>query len=684
MNKKRTAHHLFLCSSLCACLLLLTSCSKTPNSNPDTPSMDQAPQKQDDIWGAFDDQPALSFIQNCAASYERASSLFKSIEHAEHLETTALLSKLNDLESIINDTMAKASLYANVHPNEEMRNAAEKCEQNFVGLVSDISLSQPLYTHVETINIDELESRIDKRYVEHTLRDFRRSGVNLDSSSREKVKQLTDEINELGQAFYKNIREDVRTVTLASDADVSGMPEDYITSHRDAKTSEIHITTNYPDYFPVMQYADSDQLKHDLYIQFKQRGYPSNHEVLNALIEKRHELANTLGYKNYATYVTEEQMITSPAKVQEFIDSIDRVALPQATREYAELLHQLQSIDPTATAVQDWQKTYLSEIIKKQKYDVDSQEVREYLQYDKVKQGIFDLTETLFNVQIRPWDTPTWHESVQAFELIDNNKVIGQFYLDMHPRSGKYQHAAAFSVQDGILGKQLPIKALVCNFPTGDDLMEHAQVETFLHEFGHLLHGLFGGHQKWVAQSGIKTEWDFVEAPSQMLEEWIWNSETLKTFATNKKGEAIPESLISKLRDSRDFGLGLNTRHQMFYASLSLNAYNQAPNSFNLHDTAKLLQEQYSNFSYVNDTYFEYSFGHLYGYSAVYYSYMWSLVIADDMFSEFEKNGLLDPKVAARYRKYVLEPGGTEDAATLVEQFLGRPYTFDAFAKKFH
>lgn len=212
--------------------------------------------------------------------------------------------------------------------------------------------------------------------------------------------------------------------------------------------------------------------------------------------------------------------------------------------------------------------------------------------------------------------------------------------------------------------------------------MEHSDVRTFLHEFGHLLHAIFGGHQPWLSMSGVRTEWDFVEAPSQMLEEWVWDEDSLAIFARNAQGEAIPPELVERLNASRDFGQGLFVQHQMFYAALSLNLYNRNPEGLNLTDMVREMQTKYSPFPFVENTHFHTSFGHLYGYSAIYYTYMWSLVIAQDMFSEFTEQGMLNPEVAQRYRDKVLAPGGSRDAADLVEDFLGRPYNFDAFAER--
>jgi thimet oligopeptidase len=434
-----------------------------------------------------------------------------------------------------------------------------------------------------------------------------------------------------------------------------------------------------------MQYAHSDRHRQQLYKQSRNRGYPQNEGVLKQLLKKRNELANALGYENFAAYVTEDKMIRNPESAQAFIDKINQIATPRARQDYATLLTRLRKLEPQAKAVADWQKSYVLELVKQERYQLDSRELRQYFSYPKVRDGIFLLSERLFNIKIRPWKTTAWHESVESYEILDHGAVIGRFYLDMHPREGKYKHAAHFDIQTGLKDVQIPISALICNFPGGDSgpaYMEHGQVEVFLHEFGHLLHAIFAGQQPWLGVSGISTEWDFVEAPSQMLEEWVWDAETLKGFAINDQGETIPDAMIEKMNAMRNLGKGLNAKHQMFYAALSLNYYRRHPDSLDLSTVERELQKHYSPYAYVDDTHFYASFGHLDGYSAIYYTYMWSRVIADDMFSEFRKHGLLNTDVAARYRRAVLAPGGSREAADLVRDFLGRPYNFEAFERE--
>jgi thimet oligopeptidase len=637
-----------------------------------------APKTADD-WPQVADPQARDYLAQCQQDFVTATSQFQAIEQGPQTYPAAqLLDDINTLDITLDGTLSLTSLYANVHPNAAVRDAAQTCQQRFVTLLSEISLSRPLFNHLVAVDLAQL-SDLDQRYVAKMLRDFRRSGVDKDAATQARIKQLNEEINLLGQTFGKNILEDRRQLDVSSIEALAGLPEDYISARQPAADGTLTISTDYPDYLPVMQYAHDDQLRYELYKIFRQRAYPDNKPVLLELVRKRHELAQLLGYQNYAEYVMEDKMIKSPANAQQFIDRVHGLAAPRAQQEYQTLLARQQQNDATATQVTDWDKLYLEQLVKKEQYEIDAQEIRQYFHYDQVRHGIFELVETMFDVSIRPWETATWHDSVTAYELLDQGEVIGRFYLDMHPRDGKYKHAAAFSLQDGVRDLQLPIYALVCNFPTG--LMEHSDVETFLHEFGHLLHGLFAGDQRRLAHAGIRTEWDFVEAPSQMLEEWVWDLETLATFAHNEQGDVIPEALVDKMIAGRDFGRGLWTQHQLFYAALSLNVYNRDPAELDLDQLTAEIQQAYSPFGYVNDTYFYASFGHLYGYSAIYYTYMWSLVISADMFSEFQQHGLRNPEIAERYRRYVLAPGGTKDAADLVQDFLGRPYSFDAFAR---
>ncbi len=595
-----------------------------------------------------------------------------------------VLVPLNNLWVIMDRGMNLSRLYQNVHPAAEIREIAAGYEQKFSSLETEIQLSRPLYDIVTGVDVSGADAKT-RRFAEHTLRDFRRAGVDKDPDTRAKIRALQGELVVIGQDFDKNIREDVRSITLNSADELKGLPEDYIKAHAPNSEGKIIITTDYPDYIPFMTYAVSDARRSELYKEFRRRGYPANQPVLEALLAKRYELARLLGYENYAQYVTEDKMIRTPEAAENFINKVAAIAEERATRDYTDLLHRLQKEDPAANEVGSWQKWYISELVKKEDYDFDSRMIRPYFSYEKVREGLFDFTGKMFDVSYVKVDTTVWDPSVEVYDMYDlvrGKRRIGRFYLDMHPRKDKFKHAMMSEVVTGVENGHVPEAALVCNFPGGDDgsaLMEHEQVVTFFHEFGHLLHHMLGGNQPWIKLSGITTEWDFVETPSILLEEWAWNPQILKTFAVNAAGQAIPDELVEKMNRTRKFGLGLDVEQQMFYAAVSLNFYNRNNTSFKPLEMVKTLQKKYTPFAYIPDTYMYLSFGHLTDYSAIYYTYMWSEVIAKDLFSTFCSGGLTNPRVALQYRQKILEPGGSQDAADLVRNFLGRPYSFDAF-----
>ena len=602
-------------------------------------------------------------------------------------DAAALLEGLDALTQQIDRAVSHAGLMRSVHPDEAMRKVAEEAEQDFSRLTTALGLSRPLYAALAAARPDGLDAP-GRRYLTHTLRDFQRSGVAGDDATQQTVRRLKGELVDIGQQFDKHIRNDVRHVALAPNA-LDGLPEDYRAQHPPGADGKVHISTDYPDYVPFMTYSRDDAARRALYVAFRQRGYPANEPVLLQLLEKRQELAKALGYASWADYITADKMIGSANAAQAFIDKVAELVVVRARRDKQEMLHVLQQTDPGAREVADWQKAFLEEEARKSRYALDSQKLRTYFAFAKVRDGILATTAKMFGVRYERLDVQSWHADVEAYALYEGEKLLGHFYLDLHPRAGKYKHAAAFPIQAGFVSggvRQLPAAALVCNFAAGDDaLMEHDDVTTFFHEFGHLLHHLFASQGRYVGQAGIATEWDFVEAPSQMLEEWSYDGQVLRSFAQDAQGHTIDDAQLAALRRARNLGRGLWVQQQMFYAALSLGYHHQPKASPVLKNTDALvreLQARYAPFSYVDGTHFQLSFGHLEGYSAMYYTYMWSLVIAKDLFGAFAATGdLLAPQVASRYRAAVLAPGGSKDAAELISDFLLRPFQIDAFAE---
>ncbi len=327
---------------------------------------------------------------------------------------------------------------------------------------------------------------------------------------------------------------------------------------------------------------------------------------------------------------------------------------------------------------------YYMEQVRKDRFEVDSQLVRTYFDFGKVRSGTARRDRSAVRRALRAGDRRRrvgrrggGVRRVRRRTGDADAGPRGRIFLDLHPRKGKYNHAAQFTLTEGVAGRQLPEGVLVCNFSR--QLMEHDHVVTLFHEFGHLVHHILGGRAEWTRFAGVATEWDFVEAPSQMLEEWAWDAAVLQSFATNEAGEPIPADLVARMRQGDDFGKGIYARTQMFYASMSYWFHTERPDD--LVARMKELQARYAAFPYIEGTQMFASFGHLGGYSSAYYTYMWSMVIAKDLFSAFDSDDLFDAEIAGRYRDRVLAPGGTKDAADLVADFLGRPYTFDAYAE---
>jgi len=580
----------------------------------------------------------------------------------------------------------QAGLIQEVHPDQGMRETAEKISQKVSALATDVSLDRGVYDALSALDVAAADEET-QYFVKRTLRDFHLAGVDRDDDTRKRIKTLRDELVTIGQDFDRNIRADVRKVTVHSARELDGLPADYIERHKPDQNGTITLTIDYPDSLPVFSYARSAALRKQMYMEYNNRAFPANIAVLDKMIARRAELARLLGYKDWADYITADKMVGSARNASDFIDRIVAASGPKAQDEFTSLMKRKQQDVPDATAIDAWESTYYSELVRKASYDFDSQSVRPYFPFERVKQGLLDVTSRLFGVTYRRvTDADVWDPSVEAYEMLEDGRLVGRFYLDMHPRPNKFNHAAQFGIRTGVEGRQIPESALVCNLPGGQPgdpgLMTHDDVTTFFHEFGHLVHALLAGHRKWLGIGGISTEQDFVEAPSQMLEEWTWDPATLQTFARHyQTNEPIPTALVKQMRRASEFGKALGIRQQMIYARVSLSVYDRDPKEVDTTAIVRDVTNKYRPWPYVEGTHFQTFFGHLDGYSAVYYTYMWSLVIAKDLFSQFDETSLFAPEVAHRYRDDVLVPGGSKPAGVLVRDFLGRPFAFTAWER---
>lgn len=604
----------------------------------------------------------------------RAGEVVELLKSGPALDTAAALEAWNDGAIALSGAGGIAALFAEVHPDATVRERCETASQQIAKFLTARSLDRELYDVLAALDPSGLDAE-SGRLLTQVLRDFRRSGVDRDEKTRARITAINERLTVLGQDFGRHIRDDVRRIRITPDR-LDGLPEDYRAAHPADADGLVTITSDYPDLIPFTTFATDAEARRDLHTAFLNRGWPLNDAVLHEILDLRHELAQLVGYPDWPSFDAEVKMIGSGEAIGQFIDRIAELALEPGQRDVGRLLAQAQLDDPSRTELTAADSAFYAERVRREQYDVDAQQVRRYFDFTKVRAGLLEVTGRLFGITYRERpDLPVWEAQVSAYDVLRDDLPIGRIYLDLHPREGKFKHAAQFGLVSGIAGRHLPEGTLVCNFPTG--LMEHSDVVTLFHEFGHLVHHILGGQQRWSRFSGVATEWDFVEAPSQMLEEWAWDAGVLRSFASDAAGEPIPESLVEKMVRAHEFGKGQKARTQMFYAAVAYGLHKERPADH----TAFVadLQRRYDLLARLPETHFQAAFGHLDGYGSAYYTYMWSLVIAKDLFGAFDPTNLFAAEVANRYRDTILAPGGTKDAADLVADFLGRPYSFHAF-----
>jgi thimet oligopeptidase len=469
-------------------------------------------------------------------------------------------------------------------------------------------------------------------------------------------------------------------------ASLKGLPKEYVASHPPKANGKIDISTDYPDYFPFITYSKDRKAALELYIAFTNRGGDANIKLLERLLALRSEKAKMLGYATWADYAIEPRMAKTPKNVRDFLEKVRAALKEPAKAEYQELVKEHVRLGGKKTdKLMPPDRYFLEDRVREAKYKFNSQALSDYFEIRAVTKGLMDITSRMYGLEYKEVAAKAWHPDVTAYEVSSGGKKIGKFYFDLYSRPDKYSHAAMFSIvtakrrADGTY--QIPVVALECNFPkpgAQPALMSHNDVETFFHEFGHVLHAMLT-RSEVASYSGTAAVRDFVEAPSQMFEEWVWSREVLDLFAKHHKtGAAIPDDLWTAMQKARTFGRALYTQRQLFLATLDQDYHAREPGF----DTTKVVEEvqtSVDSFAYVKGTHFQSSFGHLIGYDAGYYGYQWALALSRDVLTRFKKEGLLNPKVAASWRDEVLSRGGGEDETTMISRFLGRPPSHDAY-----
>ena len=606
------------------------------------------------------------------------------------------LLRLEDAYDVLERAQGRHGFMGYVAEDKTVRGAADQLREALEKYEIELGFHEDLYGAVTTY-ADTAEARSltgeAQRLLEWTLRDYKRDGFGLPPEQRGRVRELKQRLVELEILFRRNI-DAYDDAILVRREELAGLPQTYIeglrTEERNGDTF-YRVSLDYPEMYPFLDNAESEALRRELMIKNYRKGGLENVELLEEAIGVRDELARLLGYESWAAYVLELRMAKTPTAVRGFLADLGAKVEPKRARDVEAMREakRAHTGDPTAE-VQLWDWRFYHNYLLKTRYAVDDFEVAKYFPLDAVLGGLFETMQTLLNVRFEAVaPANTWHEDVKLYgvrDVVDDSEVA-YFYMDLFPRPNKYGHAAAFTLLGGralVDGSyQKPVSAIVANFtkPTESQpsLLRHTEVVTLFHEFGHILHQTLTRTGR-LHFSGTRTERDFVEAPSQMLEHWVWRPEVLTSFSRHvETGALLPQDLLASMLAAKNLDSGVFATRQLYFAELDMAYHGEGA----VKDTTSIARELHpiAGFTAPEDTYWQAGFGHLFGYDAGYYGYKWSEVFADDMFTRFEEVGPLNVALGLEYRRVVLERGGSVDGDVLVREFLGREPNSEAFLK---
>jgi thimet oligopeptidase len=637
------------------------------------------------IWdkgGAVSAEALAGWVGDRLAAHRSAIEALLSVEGRRTPENTL---RLYDVAiEQLSLAGSQAGILNSVAADKAVRDEAQNQAQQIAMAASALSLNRPVYDALVAMDLAGA-SPATRHFVNRTLLSYRLAGVDKDQATRDRLQALHEKATRLALEFSRNIQEGGKTIEAAPE-ELEGLPADYIDRHPVNAEGRVTITTDQPDMQPVMTFAASHALRERMFLAYNTRAYPQNRQILLDLLATRQEIAATLGFRSWADLATADQMMGSAANARRFLARLDEASREGARHEYRQVLEFARHREPGLAAIDIASRAYWYEQFRRAQFDFDSNSVRPYFPYAQVEAGVLETAARLFKVTFRRSDAPAWHPAVSVFDVYDGSAHVGRFYLDMHPREGKDKWFSAAPVVTGVRGRYLPEAALICNFAGGEPgdpgLMQYSDVVTYFHEFGHLMHAILGGHTEWAGLSGFATEGDFVEVPSQMLEEFFRDEKLLQSFARHyQTGEVLPAALIRDLKRASAFGRADWVRSQLYYTTLSLDLHDQDPTGLDPDAVTRRLYESFQPWTWIEGNRMYASFGHLTGYSSNYYTYAFDKVIALDFFAQFDPKDLLGCDAGERYRKTVLEQGGSKPGREMVRDFLGRDEEFAAFSR---
>ena len=630
----------------------------------------------------------------------------KNIENLQDSEISyEFVKELSKIDYRLSNAWSQIGHLNSVCNSEEFRVEYNKCKDLITDYYSNISQNVKvfnLYVKLKESSLFAELTSIQQKVIDNEIRDFKLGGVNLALEEQAKYKKIQSKLSKLASKFEENVLDETNQYFLhIEDSErVRGIPDDVLEQAsllaKEDKKSGYYFTLHFPSYIPVLQYAHNRDLRQQLYEAYAKKASElsnpkyDNSKIIQDILFLRSQLANLLGFHNFAELSLDTKMANSPIEVCDFLKNLASKAKPFAEQDYEDL--KKYALKDGIKHLEAWDVAYYSEIIKQEKYLISDQEIKQYFPEHKVIKGLFDLVNKLYGIEILESKAPSWHSNVAYYEIQQSNKIIGSFYLDLYARKNKRGGAW----MDECISKSqfnghidYPVAYLTCNFssPIGKNpaLFTHDEVITLFHEFGHGLHHLLTQVDEYNV-SGIKgVEWDAVELPSQFMENFCWNWEVIQNMTEHiKSKETMPKNMFDKLIQSKNFQSGMHTVRQVEFALFDMLIHmNDNPINLNVLETLEKVRDAVAVVRPPKWNRFPHSFSHIFagGYAAGYYSYKWAEVLSADIFDEFLNNGVLNKDIGTRFRKEVLSVGGSRGANESFVKFKGREPTIDALLK---
>ena len=641
------------------------------------------------------------------AAIQQAKSDIDAIVNQDSAPTFA-----NTLEAISFSGMTLdrvSSIFFNLHSaetNDEIQQIAQRVAPKLSAFNNDIILNEKLFKRVQSVYEQRNELDLSpEQYtlLEKTYRNFVRNGALLQENYKEKLREIDAELSIKSLQFAENVLSETQDYRLhiTDKNDLKGLPEGAIEAAEQLAQTENKegwiFTLDYPSYLPFVTYADNRKLRKEIVCANGRKAFQNNsrnnEEIVLKIVKLRHERANLLGYQTHADFVLEERMAENPENVRKFLQELLEKSKPAADRELEELTRFAEQTDGI-NLLEKWDSTYYSEKLKQQKFQLDDELLKPYFELNNVLQGAFDVAHRLFGINFKQVnDVDVYHPEVQTFRVYDEDgSYLALFYADFFPRKGKRNGAWMTSFksqykQNGV--NERPQVSIVCNFTrptaTKPSLLTFNEVTTLFHEFGHALHGMLA-NTVYPPLSGTSVYWDFVELPSQIMENWCYEEDALKLFAKHyETGEIIPMQYIEKIKESANFLEGLATVRQLSFGILDMGWHSQDPTS--IADVKTFENQQFAStqmYPDVKDNAMSPSFSHIFngGYSSGYYSYKWAEVLDADAFAYFKENGIFNREIGEMFRTHILSKGGTENPMELYKRFRKQAPNPDALLQR--